>query len=210
MASAIQKALANPKAQAAIKSRATSLARKKTEEAVKAVRAKFRAAVPALRKDLIESHVVPAAIGAGGAIASDLLFGRFGKNISGGARGDVIKVAAAIGIGYFGRKVVKTPYLSHASVGAATVGLYKLASRIANRAGAGTLNGLLTETHDMDLAGYQELMPVNVQYSDGSVLSGLQDGIGNLYDSNGYALQAGGDLAGTYSQGPYVPAAMIG
>ncbi|WP_022976982.1 hypothetical protein [Nevskia ramosa] len=211
MATAIQKLMNNPKAQAAIKSRASALATRKTKEAVAEAKAKFKKIAPAIKRDVIDSHLMPAAIGAGGAIAADMLMKRLPAKLTGGARGDVIYIAAGIGAGVLGRKVIKSPHLISATLGIATIGLYKLASRVVNRAGVGALSGLLSETHDMDLAGYPGMQPVSMQLSDGSMMAGLQDGNGALYGVGGEPMALASDgLAGTFSQAPYVPASQIG
>ncbi|MBA4286407.1 MAG: hypothetical protein C0434_12855 [Xanthomonadaceae bacterium] len=211
MATAIQKALQSPKAQAAIRGRAAAIARQKTEEAVKAVRERMRKAAPVLRRDVLEAYLLPAAAGAGGAMALDMAAKVVGPKVGAGARGDVVKTAVAIAVGHFGRKAVRTPWLQHAAIGAATVNLYNLAARVMNRAKAGTLNGLMTESHNMDLAGYPGMVPVAIHTTDGQVLNGLQGVDGSLYDSDGRlvpmlagpeggdALAAVDDLAGSGS-----------
>lgn len=167
MATQAKKALSLPAVQSAIKARASALARGKVKEEVGKARAKFKAMAPMIRKDFIESHAVPVGVGAVSAVGFDLLLNKFGgAKIGGGARGDIIKAAVAVGAGYGLRKVVKSPYVAHAAVGVGTVNLYKLLSRIGNRAAAGTLAGLLSESHDMDLAGYPELMPVGMAGAD--------------------------------------------
>lgn len=187
MATAIKKLMNDPKAQAAIRSRAAGIARKKIDEATKAARAKFRAAAPVIKRDIVQAQLVPAAVGAGGAVAADMLFNRFGKKLSGGAKGDVLKVAAAVGLGYVGGKVIKSPHVGNAALGVATVGLYKLLTRMTNRAKVGTLSGLLAEDHDADLAGYPEP-------------------IGMLGYAEVPALELpAGDLSGTFAAPAYTP-----
>jgi hypothetical protein len=63
----------------------------------------------------------------------------------------------------------------------------------------------------MDLAGYPGMTPVTMQLSDGSQMAGLQDGNGQLYGVGGEPMASADDgLAGTYSQGGFVPASLIG
>ncbi len=161
MATQAQKALSLPAVQSAIKSRASALARTRIKDEVGKAKDKFKKMAPMIRKDFIESHAVPVGVGAVAAVGFDVLLNKVGgAKIGGGARGDIVKTVIAVGAGYGLRKVVKTPYVAHAAVGVGTVNLYKLLSRIGNRAAAGTLSGLLSESHDMDLAGYPEALPM--------------------------------------------------
>lgn len=174
MATAVKKALSLPAVQSAIKSRASSMATKRVKEEVSKVRAKLRASAPMIRRDVVEAQLIPAGVGAVGAVGFDLLFSKLGARIAGGARGDIIKTAVAIGSGFALSKVTKNPHVQHAALGAATVNVYKLLTRVGTRTAAGTLAGLMSESHDMDLAGYPELMPAALpmepQYS--SALAG--------------------------------------
>lgn len=183
MATAVKKALSLPAVQSAIKARASSMATKRVKEEVSKARAKFRAAAPMIRKDVIEAQLIPAGVGAVGAVGFDLVFSKLGTRVAGGARGDVIKAAAAIGAGFGLSKITKNPHVQHAALGAATVNVYKLLTRIGQRTAAGTLAGLMSESHDMDLAGYPELMAPAPAYA--------------------------GDLAGSFAL-PAVPRSEIG
>lgn len=149
------KTLSSAKAQSAIRARAAGIARSKIE----AVKKEFKGRIAQARtralpvaKDLMSMAINPVATGAAGA----LLFDMAAKPIPllNGARGDVMKSVAAIGIGYFGRKYLRHPYLQSALMGAAIVNAHRFATRILNRGAAGVLSGLFVDGTDVDLSGY--------------------------------------------------------
>lgn len=180
----IAKALSSPAAQASIRARAASRARAQIKEAASKMRARFQRAAPALRKDLVESYVLPAGVGAVGALALDMVTP---KKFGVGAKGDLLKGVVAIGAGVLGRKFVRSPYLHHAAVGAATISLYKLLTRVTNRTSAGTLAGILDASSDNDLAGLPDESEVSGTDEE---IAGYEDELGNLYDAEGNALNA--------------------
>lgn len=175
MATAVQKAISSPAGQAAVRGRAAAIARKKVEEATKAMRERFKKAAPALRKDVIESFAVPAATGAAGALALDMTLGRL-PYVS-GAKGDIMKGTVAVLVGTVGKKYIKSPYLHSAAVGAATVNLYKLATRALNRAGDKKLSSLLAGDDDSDLSSASNRAGGNlIDVAAEPVLVSLTDG----------------------------------
>ncbi len=194
MATAVSKALSSPKAQSAIRARATNLAKTKVAEALKSAREKFKRSAPALSKDIVQSFVIPGVAGTAGAIGVDMVLDRFQPLA--GAKGDIAKIAAGIAAGTAGRKLLKSnPYLHSAALGVVIVNTYKLATRLMNRGVSGRgLKGLLDDGDNMDLAGYPDNMgmaghgqmeAVNIALKDGSYITGFEDRAGNLYDQDG-------------------------
>lgn len=193
MATAVSKALASKSAQASIKARANNMAKSKIAEAAKALRQKFRDKAPALRKDFIEAYAVPAVAGVVGAHALDFTVGAMPW--AQGAKGDLLKGGAAIAIGVFGKRFVKSPYLQAAAVGGATVNLYKLTSRLFNRTATGTLNGLFGNDGDADLnlsglvdSNSGRLTAVQLTDPSGATALGYMDNAGNVFNSAGQSL----------------------
>jgi len=195
MATAVAKALSSPKAQSAIRARATNIAKTKVAEATKQLREKFKRAAPAMSRDLVQSFLIPGAMGTAGAIGVDMVLDRFQPLA--GAKGDIAKILAGVSVGTAGRKLLRnSPYVHSAALGVVIVNTYKLATRLMNRGVAGKgLKGLLDDDSNMDLAGYPDtagdlagtgqLEAVNIALTDGSYTTGYQDSAGNLYDENG-------------------------
>lgn len=202
MASAVKSALSSPKAQSAIRARATSLAKVKVAEATKQIREKFKRNVPALSKDIVQSFVIPGVAGTAGAIGVDIVMDRFQPLA--GAKGDIAKIMAGITVGTVGRKLLKNqPYVHQAALGVVIVNAYKLATRLMNRTTSGVgLKGLLDDGSNMDLAGFPsssdqgQLEAVNILLTDGSYTTGYQDAGGNLFDENGGLIVGDDDASG--------------
>ena len=190
---AVKKAQAS---QAAVARRASVIAKQKVAEATKELREKFKRAAPQLRKDVMESFVLPGLSGVVGAVGADMVMDRF-KPLA-GAKGDIAKILAGVTVGTLGRKLVKTPYLHCAALGITVVNGYKLATRLINRASTGQgLSGLLDDGDNRDLIGTgaqnpgSRLEEVNIYLRDGSQTRGYQDTAGNLYDANGAFISSG-------------------
>lgn len=182
--------------QAAVARRASHIAKKKVAEVTKNLREKFKRAAPQLRKDVMESFVLPGLSGVVGAVGTDMVMDRF-RPLA-GAKGDIAKILAGVTVGTLGRKLVKTPYLHSAALGITIVNGYKLATRLINRASTGQgLSGLLDDGDNRDLIGAGSSAPtsrleeVNIYLRDGSQTRGYQDAAGNLYDANGAFISSG-------------------
>lgn len=166
-------------------------------DAMQKLKNKVKTAANTHGRDIISMTVDPIATGAAGAFALDMALKPLASRITDSARGDVIKTAIAVGAAYAGSKYVKSPYVRHAAVGAAIVNMHRLATRVVNRASAGTLKGLFTEDGAGDLAGWPAegtlgnaaamggRVAVDLHLTDGSVVPGYADRSGNLYDGAG-------------------------
>jgi len=184
------------KAEKAGAAKARAAATKKIKAVTSDLKAKFKAqAARKATRDAVGFALDPVLTGAGGAYAVDKLMAFLPDAVGGGARGDVIKGAGAILLGYFGQRFVRNEYVRSASIGTAIVNMHRLMTRVETRVSAGTLNGLFRETHDMDLAGLgasrrglPNARPVLLQLSNGQQIPGLQDTAGNLFDQRGALL----------------------
>lgn len=92
----------------------------------------------------IGDTVIPAAIGGGGAIAVDVLLGvlPLPASMKTGAMAPLVKVAAAVGLGYAAKMVVSRKTAEQLAAGAITVTLYNVAKGLLVKAGKGKIPGL--------------------------------------------------------------------
>lgn len=88
--------------------------------------------------------VIPAAVGGGGALMVDVLLGvlPLPATLKTGAMAPLVKVAAAVGLGYAAKMVVSRKTAEQLAAGAITVTLYNVAKGLLVKAGKGKIPGL--------------------------------------------------------------------
>jgi hypothetical protein len=184
-----KKALSSLEAQRLIKTRATFLAKKMTDEAKKELVEKFKAKAPQLRKDAIERLGIPTITGVAGQLAADLVFDRF--QWASGAKGDVLKILTGAAVSVLGPKVTKTPYLQPAAVGMITISTYKLVGRAFTALGKGKpLSGLFEDDEatprQTEISGPGEtLTATTLQLANGQLITGWELADGSFTGQDG-------------------------
>jgi len=92
----------------------------------------------------IGDTVIPAAIGGGGALAVDVVLGMLPLSaaMKTGAMAPVVKIAAAVGLGYAAKMVASRKTAEQLAAGAITVTLYNVMKGVLVKAGKGKIPGL--------------------------------------------------------------------
>lgn len=142
--------------------------------------------------DFIGGTLIPAAVGGASAVGIDVLMGvlPLPVQMKTGPMAPVVRVAAAIGLGFVASKVASRRVAEQVAVGAITVTAYQLMRTVAAKMTAGKVPGL-SEYVSGDSIGYDgyAVVPTVGEYVSG-------DGVGEYVDGDDMGYPSAGMIVG--------------